>query len=77
MNELKEKLDLMGTHNLAYWDLEVDTACNFKYYFRKFNPDQLSVSYNQRRTAERRTKRTGTTGYRPIGTHKRVMNLDN
>jgi hypothetical protein len=39
IDELRSKIDNMMHPTMFSWDLEVDLAFNYKFYFRKYNSD--------------------------------------
>ena len=42
IDELNSKIDTMMNPTMFSWDLEVDIAFNYKFYFRKYNSDEIA-----------------------------------
>lgn len=41
------------------WDIESDLIQDFKYYFKKFNPDKINISLKRKERRKRRKAKGG------------------
>jgi hypothetical protein len=42
LDEIRWKINNLMHPTMFYWDLEIDLAFNDKFYFKKYNPDEVA-----------------------------------